>query len=289
MSGGATSSGGTGSGGTGSGGRQAGGNPSIGGDAASGSSPGAGGGPTELGAAKVWLAGDSTVANGQTPCPVGWGKVFDSLFDERITVVNSGVGGRSVRTWLYDVKDTKEASGECTLGETNGALTVQQRWQDMLRDMKAGDYLLIQFGINDGDSSCPRHVGEQAFRDSYRMMAEAALERGTQPVFLTPVSAIKCSGSNAVASRGFLEATLEEGAALGVPVIDLHARSIALYNSLQFCPVAGGDVSDTTTGPVGAFFCDDHTHFDTPGALEIAKLVAEGLQEVDVRLGEYLL
>jgi lysophospholipase L1-like esterase len=255
---------------------------------AGGAQSGAGGAAPELGPATVWLAGDSTVANGNTPCPVGWGKSFDSLFDERITVVNSAVGGRSVRTWLYDVKDTKDGEGECVLGETNGALTIQQRWQDMLRDMKQGDFLLIQFGINDGDRNCPRHVGTDAFRASYRMMAEAALERGAQPIFLTPVSAIACSGSTAVGSRGFLDAVHNEGAALSVPVIDLHEKSIGLYNELQFCPVAGGDVSASTTGPVGAFFCDDHTHFDTPGALEIAKLVAQGLTETGVTLAGYL-
>lgn len=257
-------------------------------ESSGGSQSGAGGAPTSLGPATVWLAGDSTVANGNTPCPVGWGKSFDSLFDERITVVNAAAGGRSVRTWLYDVKDTKDGEGECVLGETNGSLTLQQRWQDMLRDMKEGDFLLIQFGINDGDPNCPRHVGTEAFRVSYRMMAEAARERGAQPVFLTPVSAIACNGSTAVGSRGFLDAVKEEGAALSVPVVDLHEKSVALYDELAFCPVAGGDVSASTMGPVGDFFCDDHTHFDTPGALEIAKLVAHGLTEAGVTLAEYL-
>jgi hypothetical protein len=32
---------------------------------------------------------------------------------------------------------------------------------------------------------------------------------------------------------------------------------VALYNQHAFCPIPGGDVSATTTGPVGAFFCDD--------------------------------
>ena len=273
----------------GAGGAADGGSAAVGG-AAAGGSDGAGGRTTaELGAATVWLAGDSTMANGNTPCPVGWGKAFDALFDERITVVNSAVGGRSVRTWLYDVQDSKNTSGECVLGMTNGAPTLQDRWQSMLTDMKEGDFLLIQFGINDGDANCPRHVGTLALRESYRMMAEAALERGTQPVFITPVSMIRCTGSTAVESRGFVADVIAEGEALGVPVIDLHARSIALYNELGFCPVAGGDVSASTTGEVGAFFCDDHTHFDTPGAIEIGKLVAAGLEGAGVALAEYLL
>lgn len=228
------------------------------------------------------------MANGNTPCPVGWGKMFASLFDDRITVVNSAVGGRSVRTWLYDVKDTMDPSGECVLGQTNGSLTIQDRWKNMLTEMKEGDFLLIQFGINDGDRTCPRHVGVDAFRESYRMMALAARERGTTPVFLTPVSSIKCDGSAAVGSRGFVDDVHQEGVALGVTVIDLHRRSVDLYNELGFCPAAAGGVSASTGGPVGAFFCEDHTHFDTPGAIEIGKLVAEGLRDEGVALAEYL-
>jgi hypothetical protein len=40
---------------------------------------------------------------------------------------------------------------------------------------------------------------------------------------------------------------------------------------------------------VGAFFCDDHTHFDTPGAAQIGALVAAGLVDAGVSLAEYLL
>ncbi len=257
---------------------------------ASGGSAGEGTTPVELGDATVSIAGDSTVENGNTPCPVGWGKGFDALFDERISVVNSAVGGRSIRTWLYDVTDTMDA-GECVLNEdTAGKPIIQKRWSDMLNGMKAGDFLLIQFGINDGAATCPRHVGLDAFEESYAMMAEAAIERGAQPVFLTPVSAIACNGSVPKGTRGgFVQAVIDVGASLQVPVIDLHARSVALYGELGFCPVPGGDVSAATGGDVGAFFCDDHTHFDTPGALRIGELVADGLKDAGVALAEYLL
>lgn len=299
-SGGAWTSGGT----TASGGSapSSGGAISTGGDFSGGGASSAGGAPPAatggasgeepaLGDATVWLAGDSTVANGNTPCPVGWGKSFDSLFDERIRVVNAAAGGRSVRTWLYDVKDTMDDSGECVLTRAAGGEPIlQARWRDMLDGMKAGDFLFVQFGINDGSRTCPRHVGLGAFRESYAMMAEAALERGAQPIFVTPVSAIACNGSTPVGTRGgFVQAVIELGASLGVPVIDLHARSVALYRELGFCPVPGGDVSAATGGDVGAFFCDDHTHFDAPGALEIAELVAAGLRSEGMTLAEYLL
>ncbi len=254
-------------------------------------SPGAGGAaPAALTPITIWLAGDSTVANGLTPCPVGWGKLFDPHFNDLVSVVNSAVGGRSVRTWLFNVQTTMDASGECVLArDASGAPTLQPRWQAMLDGMKAGDYLFIQFGINDSSATCDRHVGLEAFKDSYAMMALAAKERGTQPIFVTPVSSIACNGATARGSRGgFVTATQEVGAELDVPVIDLHARSVALFNQHGFCPVAGGDVSAATTGPVGDFFCDDHTHFDTPGAIEISDLVVQALREQNIPLAAYL-
>src|SRR6185436_14294608 len=247
--------------------------------------------PAELPRLTVWLAGDSTVANGQTPCPRGWGGVLGARFDPRVTVTNSAVGGRSVHTWLYMVgQDIDAATQECSLArDAAGVPLLQPRWQAMLDGMRPGDYLFIQFGINDGDPSCERHVGLDAFETAYGMMADAAKARGAQPIFLTPVSSIACTGTTARGSRGaFVTSTIDAGQRFDVPVIDLHARSVALYNEHGFCPVAGGDVSATTTGPVGDFFCDDHTHFSPTGAVEIADVVAEALRDQNIGLAAYL-
>ncbi|HEX5098886.1 MAG TPA: hypothetical protein VFV94_05275 [Polyangiaceae bacterium] len=281
----------------GSGGRvSSGGAPNAGrgGMSTSGSSGAAGRASAGAGGAggniTLWLAGDSTVANGETPCPVGWGKVFDALFDDRVSVTNSAVGGRSVHTWLYNVQKTMDASGECTLElEPSGDPVLQSRWTAMLNGMKAGDYLFIQFGINDGDPSCDRHVGLDAFKESYGVMAAAAKERGAQPVFVTPTSSISCKGNMAQGTRGaYVTTTIDAGKEFDVPVIDLHAKSVALYTSLGFCPLSGGDVSASTTGPVGDFFCDDHTHFDTPGAKQIAGLVTQAIVEQGLPLASYV-
>lgn len=246
--------------------------------------------PGQLPPLRVWIAGDSTVANGQTPCPRGWGGAIAARFDERVTINNSAAGGRSVHTWLYQVGQEFDGSGECVLArDAAGQPLLQQRWQAMLDGMQAGDYLFVQFGINDGDPSCDRHVGLAAFEAAYQMMAEAAQARGAHPIFVTPVSMVRCNGNGAVGSRGaFVTSTLAVGERLGVPVIDLHARSVQLFQSLDFCPIPGGDVSAATTGPVGEFFCDDHTHFSGSGAVEIAGVMAQALREQDIPLAAYL-
>ncbi len=245
----------------------------------------AGGGAMAAAPVKVWLAGDSTVANASR-CPIGWGSRFDPLFNGDVTVVNSAVGGRSIQTWLYDpnVTSTKNSAGECVVNPQ----TYSTRWQAMLNastGMKAGDYLFIQFGINDGDRACPRHVGSARYKQLLGVMANAAKARGAKPVFVTPVAAIRCSGSTAVGNRGFVTETLDAGVANGVPVIDLHRRSVALYNSLKLCPNNG----DYTQGAVGAFFCNDHTHFEAAGAEKLARVVAQALRDQGIPLASYLL
>ncbi|WP_436528730.1 SGNH/GDSL hydrolase family protein [Actinoplanes sp. HUAS TT8] len=230
---------------------------------------------------KVWMAGDSTMMNAGS-CPIGWGSQFAPYFTSDVTVQNSAVGGRSIQTWLYEgnVTTTKNAAGECALSST----AYSSRWTAMLNGFAAGDYLIVQFGINDGDTACPRHVGTARFKELLGVMASAAKARGVKPIFVTPVAAITCSGSVAVGNRGFVTETKAAATAAGVSVIDLHARSVALYNSLRLCPNNG----DYTTGAVGAFFCNDHTHFEAAGAKQIAGLIATALREQGIGLATYL-
>lgn len=233
---------------------------------------------------KVWLVGDSTMSNPQSSCPVGWGSQFDALFNDTVTVVNNAVAGRSIQTWLYEsaVTGTKDAAGECVVNPK----TFASRWRDMLapNGMRAGDYLMIQFGINDGDRNCPRHVGTARYRELLTLMAKAAKDRGVHPIFLTPVAAITCNGGTAVGNRGFLKETADAGQSNQVTVIDLHKLSYTLYNTLKLCPNNG----DYGKGAVGAFFCKDHTHFETAGARQIAGIVAKALRTQDVPLASLL-
>jgi len=281
---------GAGAGGSAAAGAAAGGSLGTAGASGATSAAGSGGAGGVQPNLTIWIAGDSTVATGG-PCPIGWGGQFKALFNAKVAVTNSAVGGRSVRTWLYDVQTTKDSTGECELAkDAQNNPTLQAHWTAMLSGMKSGDYLFIQFGINDGDSTCPRHVGASAFKVSYGMMAQAAKDRGAHPIFVTPVSQIACSGSTV--SKGtrepYVTATKEAGTQYGVPVIDLNALSTTLYQSLGFCPIPGGDVSASTTGALGTFFCDDHTHFDTPGAVKIADLVAQALRDQKLALAAYL-
>ena len=300
-------------GGTASGGDAAAGALSTGGTAEAGSAPGgastqaggssgaanskAGAGNPQAGAAgstpvdpskkiTVWLAGDSTMQPCGSPCPCGWVSQFQAQFGSNVTVVNSGAGGRSIQTWLYDPNVTTMMSGgECVVNPK----TYSDRWQAMLdptKGMKPGDYLFIEFGINDGDATCNRHVGKALFQSFLTTMAQAAKERGAQPIFLTSTSAIICTGATVQPNRGFGPETKAAAMANGVPLIDLTQLSAALFTSLGLCP---NDASYTSTSSaVGKFFCDDHTHFEAAGAAQIAAVVSKALRDQSLGLAAYL-
>lgn len=271
------STGGSTAGATGAGGSAAGGTTGTGG--ATGGSDG----KTPI---TVWMAGDSTMA-GDKCAGGGWGDQLGALLNGNVKVDNRSVAGRSIQTWLYEknVSSTMGSNNECTLT----ANTYSDNWNAMLdatSGMKKGDYLFIEFGINDGDSSCPRHVGTTLFQTYLATMAKAAKDRGTQPVFLTSTSYIECSGQTATANRGFRAETKAAGTANDVPVIDMSALSAALYTKAGLCPNSGDYTS--TTSKVGVFFCNDHTHFAEPGAIEIARVATTAVKDQGIGLASYI-
>jgi lysophospholipase L1-like esterase len=76
----------------------------------------------------LFLVGDSTVRSGGQNGAIGWGEKIAPYFDtSKINVVNAAIGGRSSRTFF-----------------TEG------RWQKVLDQLKRGDFVIIQFGHNDG-------------------------------------------------------------------------------------------------------------------------------------------
>ncbi|HWS36375.1 MAG TPA: GDSL-type esterase/lipase family protein [Actinoplanes sp.] len=251
--------------------------------------PGCGVKPADAAAAAatttVWLAGDSTMANPSsgTTCPVGWGARFDPLFNADVVVNNLAIGGRSIQTWLYEgnVTSTIGSDGECVLSST----AYSSRWTQVLNGIKAGDYLFIQFGINDGSTTCPRHVGTSRYQSLMTYMANTAKAKGATPIVLTAVAAITCSGSTAVKNRGFVTQTQAAATATGAKLIDLQTLSVNHYNAVKLCPNNG----DYNSGLVGQYFCADHTHFEAYGAQQIARLVAGALRTQNIPLAAYLL
>jgi lysophospholipase L1-like esterase len=75
---------------------------------------------------RLFLVGDSTVKSGGGN-DTGWGEVLPRFFDpQKIDVVNRAIAGRSTRSYTFEGK-----------------------WDMVLKEMRAGDFVMIQFGHND--------------------------------------------------------------------------------------------------------------------------------------------
>ena len=93
----------------------------------------------------VWIIGDSTVAKGDGTI-VGWGYMLPSFLDtSRVAIHNKARGGRSSRSYRYE-----------------------GLWKDVLSQLHSGDFLLIQFGHNDGGP-----IDQPKFRGSIQGMSDS--------------------------------------------------------------------------------------------------------------------
>ena len=100
----------------------------------------------------IFLAGDSTVKTYEDNQYIaGWGQFLSYFLGEQIVVKNTAHGGRSARSFinegrLYDIEGNKFTFSQ------NGGNSIAD-------EIKAGDYLFIQFGHNDDDTKASSSYG----------------------------------------------------------------------------------------------------------------------------------
>ena len=209
----------------------------------------------------IWIIGDSTVEDNQPPFR-GWGWALPQYVREGVTVRNIALSGRSSRSF--------RAEGLFAPAE---------------KEMAAGDLLLIQFGHND-EKDDERHTDpDTTYKEELWHYCRSALERGAQPVLMTPVSRrFFVGGGSLLYTHGeYPRAVRELAAEKQVPLCDLKKDSRALYLSLGeektaelFVRLAPGENPDFPEGH------DDKTHFNAYGAGEICKLVVAEMRRYPV-------
>ncbi|HEX4750189.1 MAG TPA: rhamnogalacturonan acetylesterase [Bryobacteraceae bacterium] len=215
----------------------------------------------------VFIAGDSTAAEGN-PDAIGWGKPFASFFDSsKANVVNAAIGGRSSRTFV-----------------TEG------HWDHIVAAIKPGDYVLIQFGQNDGApmngpklarGSLPG-LGEEAqeidnvitgqhetlhtFGWYMRKMIREAKAKDAFPILLSlTVRNIWTDGHVERGSGQYSDWSRDIAKSEGVAFIDLTNLVADQYEK-------------TGVDAVKPFFPKDHTHTNAQGAEYNARYVIAGLK-----------
>ncbi len=215
----------------------------------------------------LFLIGDSTVKNA-VPGQLGWGRPFGALFDPvRIQVENRALSGRSSRTYQSD-----------------------GLWERVRAQLAPGDFVLIQFGHNDGgpldagkargslpgngdDTQAVTHPQTGASETVYsygwylrRCIAETRA-RGATPIVCSPVPRHRWRDGRIVrATADYARWAREAAAQGGAHFLDLNELVARRYEEL---------------GPerVRLFFTDgDETHTSPRGAECSAVCAAEGLR-----------
>jgi lysophospholipase L1-like esterase len=197
----------------------------------------------------LYIAGDSTAAQKySTEAPeTGWGMALPFFLRKGVTVANHAVNGRSSKSFVDE-----------------GRLDV------ILAAIRPGDLLLVQFAHNDEKTADPTRYTEPwtTYQDYLRLYIEGARAHGARPVLATPVERRRFDADgNAVPTHGDYPAAMRALAGQErVALLDIEALSLALWQRLG---VEETKVYFNWTGTE-----QDNTHFNPPGAIAVARLVA---------------
>jgi lysophospholipase L1-like esterase len=208
----------------------------------------------------VYLAGDSTVCDQPYEPFNSWGQMLPRFFGPGVAIANHAESGESLRSFIAEKRLAK---------------------LDTL--MRTGDYLFIQFGHNDMKE---HGEGVGAFTtykaDLERFVADARAH-GATPVLVTSVSR-RTFGPDGMIQNSFgdyIDAVRRVAKEQGVALIDLNAKSVALYEALG--PEGAKALFPIVRGTI------EGTHHDNYGSYEMAKCVVEGIKEDKLPLAGYLI
>ncbi len=236
----------------------------------------------------VFVASDSTVQTyDEYYYPqTGWGQVVSSYFGDLVEEreCDNCDYGQSQTYETTNVVVENRALG----GRSSKSFIEEGKLDDILEDVKPGDYLLVQWGHNDATASRPnRYVSSSDFAQYIMAYVEGAYQRGAIPVLVTPVMrySYKADADGNLISfnsdfEAYRQVVLQLAQENNIPYVDLTQRSMDVCNDfgiegskMLFLKLEAGEVS------TGAYAngVNDSTHLSYYGALQFAKCVAQGI------------
>lgn len=222
----------------------------------------------------IYLAGDSTAQTydyTKNYPQTGWGQMFADCFTDEVQIENRSMAGRSAKSYNND-----------------------GRLDKILTEMHPGDYVFIQFGINDGDVNKPeRYISVEDYK---KLITEKYIgeveKRGGTPVLMTASAASWWDdekGNFMESRQDYADPTRDLAKELGCKFIDINRVMTDLWNDMEKDDVLSGyficEPLESKAYPTGT---DDHTHLKAKGAKIVARLAANMIYECVPELAEYL-
>jgi len=215
----------------------------------------------------VYLAGDSTVVDQDKEPWAAWGQILPVFFNDKIAIAN-----------------------EAESGETIASFVSELRFDKIFSTIRAGDYLFMQFAHNDQKPG-RGFVSIPEYKDLLRRYIALARDRGAHPVLVTSMNRRRFTPDGKIIATlgGYPDAMREVASEQHVPLIDLNAMSKSLFEAMG----PEGTLKAFVHYPAGTFpdqpepLADD-THFNSYGALELAKCVVQSIRAQHLPLAGFL-
>lgn len=185
----------------------------------------------------LYLIGDSTVCDQPAEPWTSWGQMLPRFFGPTIAIANHAQSGESIRSSL-------------------GA----RRFDKIYAHLRAGDFLMLQFGHNDMKATAPNAIDQ--YEADLRDIVRNVRERGATPLLVTPME--RRTGIETETLAGYPDRVRRVAAEEKVALIDLHALSRRFYRALD--------------DELDAAFVDG-THHNGYGSYQLAWAIADAIRD----------
>ena len=210
----------------------------------------------------VYIAGDSTVQsyNASYYPQAGWGQMISKYFTSDVSFVNKAIAGRSSKNFV-----------------------TQGRLDEILNVIQPNDYLFVQFGHNDATiSNADRYAAPYTtYKEYLAQYIDGARAKDAIPVLITPVARLNYKNNTFVNDfPDYCIAMKQVAQEKNCFIIDLMTKSLDYYKSIGY--------DQTYKLYLVSSNGTDYTHFTEEGATQIARLVAEGVREINIDIAKYV-
>ena len=143
----------------------------------------------------------------------------------------------------------------------------------------------MQFGHNDAAEDKPeRYVNIEGYKEFLRLFIEQTRAKGAKPIILTPVARnFPWKNGELQNIHGLYDQAVKDIAKeQNVMLIDLNQKSMQFFTKKGQPYVTENYFMNFPAGLYEAYpnGQKDNTHFQTKGAVEVARLVFEGMKEL---------
>lgn len=213
------------------------------------------------GTTTVHLAGDSTLSEKELKDypETGWGVPFAVFFEPSITVVNHAKNGRSTRTFLEE-----------------------GRWDTILTNLNAGDYVFIQFGHNDeSEHKKDRYTTPEEYQANLSRFIRDVRSKHAEPILLSPITRRYFNSDGSIKeTHPYAPLCRSVAQNESVTFLDMEAITREYFqelgeelSALRFMHIPAGLHPNYPNG------VRDDTHLNQMGAREVAQLVLAELRK----------